>query len=326
MAVISTHRFLAAQLARGRYKPLPPASHHSRPRLSSNCRRFSNYLVSPRELNAAMKMTASTTSFATRIIPLCAAWFPTHDPKGRTGDQAFREERIPKARFFDLDKVIDAHPPYPHMLPSARGFSASLSELGIRKEDTLIVYDTKELGIFSAPKVGWMLKTFGHPKVHILNNFRVWVAQGLPTEPWNVDDFEHCVYPIPTMDTTRLASFGDIRDVSADYAKEGREASQILDFVPSDQISEMYPCLRHASPLGHIPNSIVIPCDSILDPETKAFLSSSQLRKLFETKGVDLQRPIISIGTGITAYIVDTALEEAKFRSSAQRVYDGSWK
>ena len=36
-----------------------------------------------------------------------------NDPEGRTGIDVFREKRIPKARFFDLDKVIDKRPEDP---------------------------------------------------------------------------------------------------------------------------------------------------------------------------------------------------------------------
>ena len=93
----------------------------------------------------------------------------------------FKAKRIPSARFFDLDAVKDHESPYPHMLPTAEVFAKSMQDLGIRKDDTLVVYDTQELGIFSAPRVGWTLKVFGHPEVHVLNNFRLWVQQGYPT-------------------------------------------------------------------------------------------------------------------------------------------------
>ncbi len=84
-----------------------------------------------------------------RTIPLCAAWFLPND--GRNGLDTFRVKRIPDARFFDLDKVIDRHSPYPHMLPSAKDFASAMSALGIRRDDTVVVYDTQELG-YSVPR------------------------------------------------------------------------------------------------------------------------------------------------------------------------------
>ena len=63
---------------------------------------------------------------------------------------------------------------------------------------------------------------------------------------------------------------------------------------------------------------------AVLDPETKAFLPNDQLKKLFEEKGVDPSKPIISsCGTGVTAVVIETALEEAGFGPSEKRkVYD----
>ncbi|KAJ2971306.1 hypothetical protein NQ176_g7759 [Zarea fungicola] len=144
-------------------------------------RNFSSYLVTPKELHEALqKNPPSSISTDSRVIPLCASWFLPNAE--RTGIEVFREQRIPKARFFDIDKAIDKRSPYPHMLPNAKGFAGAMSELGIRKEDVVVVYDSKELGIFSAPRVGWTLKIFGHENVHILNNFKLWVDEGYPTE------------------------------------------------------------------------------------------------------------------------------------------------
>ena len=61
-----------------------------------------------------------------------------------------------------------------------------------------------------------------------------------------------------------------------------------------------------------MPGAINIPFDAVLDPKTKAFLPKDQLQKLFQEKGVDPDKPIISsCGTGVTAVVIETALEEA---------------
>ncbi|KAK0713880.1 Rhodanese-like domain-containing protein [Lasiosphaeria miniovina] len=291
-------------------------------------RSFSNYLVTPKELSEALKKSPpSPISPEPRVIPLCASWFLPNDPEGRTGLQVFREKRIPKARFFDLDKVIDKRSPYPHMLPSPKHFAEAMSELGIRREDTVVVYDSRELGIFSAPRVGWTLKVFGHPSVHILNNFRLWVDQGLPTESGNVWTVECGPYPIPEMDDAKVASYEEVREVALDYNKEGAEGVQILDARSHGRWTGKAPEPRPGLSSGHIPGSINIPFDSVLDPETKAFLPTEKLRGLFAKSGVDPAKPIIaSCGTGVTACVLETALSEAQYGSpESRKVYDGSW-
>ncbi|KAK0610417.1 Rhodanese-like domain-containing protein [Bombardia bombarda] len=292
------------------------------------CRSFSNYLVSPQELADALKTSPpSPISSEPRVIPLCASWFMPNDPQGRTGIDVFREKRIPKARFFDLDKVIDKRSPYPHMLPNSKHFAESMSELGIRREDTVVVYDSWELGIFSAPRVGWTMKVFGHPKVHILNNFRLWVDQGLPTESGNVWTVECGMYPIPELDENKVADFDAVREVALDYNKEGAEGVQVLDARSHGRWAGTVPEPRAGLSSGHMPGSINIPFDAVLDPETKAFLPTEKLKELFTKSGVDPTKPIISTcGTGVTACIIETALNEAGVGSpETRKVYDGSW-
>lgn len=291
-------------------------------------RSFSSYLVSPTELSEALKKNPpSPISTDPRVIPLCASWVLPNDPEGRTGIQVFREKRIPKARFFDLDKVIDKRSPYPHMLPGPSEFAAAMSELGIRKEDTVVVYDSKELGIFSAPRVGWTLKVFGHPKVHVLNNFRLWVEEGLPTEQGEVYTVECGVYPIPEIDASKVASYEEVREVALDYNKEGAEGVQILDARSSGRWAGTAPEPRPGLSSGHMPGSINIPIDAVLDPVTKAYLPTEQLKNVFQKKGVDPEKPIISsCGTGVTACVIETALDQAQYGNpDARRVYDGSW-
>lgn len=290
-------------------------------------RNFSSYLVSPQELDEALKKSPpSPVNPEPRIVPLCAAWFLPND--GRKGLDVFREQRIPKAKFFDLDKVIDKRSPYPHMLPSAKEFAAAMSELGIRKDDTVVVYDTKELGIFSAPRVGWTLKVFGHPKVHVLNNFKLWVEQGYPTESGEFYSVECSRYPIPKENPDdKVANYDEVREVALDFNKEGAEGIQILDARPEGRFKGTAPEPREGLSSGHMPGSVNVPFSSVLDPETKAFLPADQLKQLFETKGVDPAKPIISsCGTGVTAVAIETALEEAGYGSAEKRkVYDGSW-
>ncbi|EOO02390.1 putative thiosulfate sulfurtransferase protein [Phaeoacremonium minimum UCRPA7] len=291
-------------------------------------RNLSSYLVTPKELHEALKKNPpSSISTDPRIIPLCAAWFLPNDPEKRTGIQVYREKRIPKARFFDLDKVIDKRSPYPHMLPGPKDFAAAMSELGIRREDTVVVYDTKELGIFSAPRVGWTLQVFGHPKVHVLNNFRLWVEEGLPTESGELYNVECNTYPIPELDASKVASFEDVKEVAMDFNKEGAEGVQILDARSNGRWTGKAPEPRPGLSSGHMPGSINIPFDAVLDPTTKAFLPADQLKKIFQDKGVDPQKPIISsCGTGVTAVVLETALTEAGYGSAdLRRVYDGSW-
>jgi len=289
-------------------------------------RSLSSYLVTPKELSEALKQNSpSKISTAPRTVAVCASWFLPTSPLN--GLQTFREKRIPSARFFDLDKVIDKHSPYPHMLPSPSSFAKAMSSLGIKKDDTVVVYDSHELGIFSAPRVGWTLKAFGHDSVHVLNNFKLWVEEGYPTESGEFWDVNTCPYPIPTFDTSKLIEFEEVREVVKDYNKEGAEGVQILDARPRGRWSGKDEEPRPGLESGHMPGSISVPLSDLLDPVSKTILPGDKLRALFEKKGIDPSRPIVSsCGTGVTAAVIDAALGEAGYGSEKnRRLYDGSW-
>lgn len=319
-------------------------AHHKLPKLLSSLARNSSYpshnlhrmislksyIVTPKELSDALTKNVPTKiSTAPRIVPVCASWFMPNDPQNRTGLKVFMEQRISSARFFDLDAIKDHESAYPHMIPTPEEFAKAMRDMRIRKDDTVVVYDTKEMGIFSAPRIAWTFRVFGHPEVHILNNFRLWVEQGYPTEAGESDARieETSEYPVPNVISSMVATFSEVKEIAKDYGKDGAEGIQILDARARGRWAGTEPEPRPGIPSGHMPGSISVPFSELLDPETKAFLPGKDLRKIFETKGIDPRKPIVnSCASGVTAVIVDTALDEAGFGDPSHRkVYDGSW-
>lgn len=213
------------------------------------------------------------------------------------------------------------------MLPSPRTFTTAMRELGIRRDDSIVVYDSAELGIFSAPRVAWTLRVFGHPAVHVLNNYKLWLAEGYPVERGEQASFEPTQYPEPHLDASRVVAFEEVREVAKDHNKEGAEGVQILDARSLGRWKGTDPEPRPGLSSGHMPGSFSVPVPELLDPDTKAFLPADKLREVFRSKGIDPQKPIVtSCGTGVTATVIDAALQEAGFgHEKARRVYDGSW-
>lgn len=286
------------------------------------------------------KNVSSKLSTAPKIVPLCASWFLPND--GRNGKDTFLAERIPRAQFFDLDAVKDPHSPYPHMLPSPEDFAVAMRKLGIRRHDSVVVYDSKELGIFSAPRVGWTLQAFGHPNVHVLNNFRKWVEEGHPTESGQPSAIDEVDYPVPQLDKTKVVAFEEVREIAKEQGLEGAEEVQILDARSLGRWKGTDPEPREGTyrvipsfilvlttiglSSGHIPHSISVPVSDLLDADTKTLLPAAKLQEVFKAKNVDASKPIIaSCGTGVTAAVIDAALTEAGFPTEQRRIYDGSW-
>lgn len=308
--------------------PLSRIDTHLRKSIMSQRQAFSSYFVTPKEVNDAMRQNAPTTiSTSPKVIPICAAWFMPNDPEKRTGLEIFKKSRIPTARFFDIDEIKDKESEYPHMLPTCDEFANAMSKLGVRKEDELVIYDTEELGLFSAPRVAWTMRVFGHPKVHVLNNFRLWVKEGCPVETGPPQIPNITKYPVPSYNTDMVVKFAEMKTIGYDHGKEGAEDIQILDARPKGRWEGKDPEPRPGLKSGHMPGSTSLPFTELLDPETKTLLPKEELIKVFEAKNIDSKKPIItSCGTGVTAAIIEAALKEADFGTeNDRRLYDGSW-
>ena len=250
-----------------------------------------------------------------------------NDEGKRTGLKSYMEAHIPQARWFDIDYIKDDKSEYPHMLPKAYKFAAACSQLEIKHDDTLLVYDTQELGIFSAPRVAWTFKAFGHEKVHVLNNFREYVRQGFPTVSGHFKQHLDTTTKTPyhmdrSVKPRRVADFGYVQNI----ARGEKPGSVVIDARSKGRFDGTTPEPRPKLPSGHMPNSINLPFTDLLDPQTKAFLPADKLRSVLSNAGVDQQWPLVSsCGTGVTAAIVDTALAEAGYPDAQRFLYDGSW-
>lgn len=110
---------------------------------------------------------------------LDASWYL---PKlGRNARLEFEERHIPGAAFFDIDHCSDQTSPYDHMLPSAAHFADYAGSLGVGAATHVVIYDGSDQGLYSAPRVWWMFRAFGHRSVSLLDGgFRHWLSQNLP--------------------------------------------------------------------------------------------------------------------------------------------------
>jgi len=115
-----------------------------------------------------------------RVKVFDASW---HMPAAnKNAYNEYIQERIPGARFFDIDRIADTTTTLPHMLPSPHKFAQIMGEeLGISDKDKIVVYDSR--GMFSAPRAWYTCRLFGASDVHILDGgLPLWKYQKLPIE------------------------------------------------------------------------------------------------------------------------------------------------
>jgi thiosulfate/3-mercaptopyruvate sulfurtransferase len=233
---------------------------------------------------------------------------------GRDAQAEYDAGHIPGARFFDIDEIADSASSLPHMLPSAEKFASRVRALGIGDGHQVVVYDT--VGLFSAARVWWMFRVFGHTNVAVLDGgLPKWLADGHA-----IDDLA------PTTRDRHFSGRKDltlVRDVTQVAAAVKLGAEQIVDARAPERFrgeaAEPRPGLR----AGHIPGSVNVPFQQTLNADG-TMKDADALRALFNAAGVDLGKPIVNTcGSGVTACVLALAQMRAGVRRGA--VYDGSW-
>jgi len=237
-----------------------------------------------------------------------SAFLPTD---GRDPAAEFLNAHIPGARFLDINLVADRSNPAPHMLPGAADFGRAMTELGVGRDDRIIVYDNSPLR--TAARGWFMFRHFGAGRVAILDGgFQKWRAEGRP-----IDSGEA---------SARAARFdahardGEVVTKEAILAGPGMP---ILDARGKARFEGTEPDPRPNVEVGHIPGSKNLPFASLYR-EDGTLKSDEELRTAFEQLHVNPDVPFIaSCGSGVTANSLIFAAHRLGGRHG--RLYDGSW-
>ena len=243
---------------------------------------------------------------------LDASWYMPDS--GRDPKAEYDATHIPGARFFDIDEISDLRSALPHMAPPVEKFISPMRAMGVGDGHQVVVYDGA--GLFSAARVWWLFRLMGKTDIAVLDGgLPKWLAEGRAVEDMapilrdrhiTVSRQAHMVKDVTQV--AAAAKLGDhtIIDARGPGRFEGTEA-------------EPRPGLRS----GHIPGSVNVHYASLLRPDG-TMKPADELRAVFAEAGADLSKPAItSCGSGVTAAIVNLALERLGKRDHA--LYDGSW-
>lgn len=237
-------------------------------------------------------------------------FLPVHARDARAEYEAVH---IPGAVFLDLDSLNDSDSDLPNMLPPAHKFASRMQSLGIGDGSRIVLYDNTP--IRTAARAWWMLRTFGAPRVAILDGgFAKWRSEGRPLESGAPQ--------------ARQGHFTPMQDRKAAVDKGfmlGNLESgshQVLDARSADRFAGGPPD-QHGIPGGHIPGSANLPYTRLFN-EDGTYKTGEALKAEFEAAGVDLDQPLVTTcGSGVTAC---TLLFGAHLLGKdGGRLYDGSW-
>lgn len=226
----------------------------------------------------------------------------------------FTNIQIKGARYFDMETVFfDRENTIPNMIPNKKVFETACRKLGINNNSLIVVYDN--LGIYTSPRVWWLFKVMGHSEIAVLDGgLSAWKKENLPTEPIRKNE---------PFSGNFTATYKAEMVVDAVALLENIDTKRMLvvDARSQERFGGLIPEPRENMSSGHIPNSINLPFEKVLNHGKMK--PKNELKKIFENLNIENQPLAFTCGSGITACIILLASELISENKKA--LYDGSW-
>lgn len=237
--------------------------------------------------------------------------------ENRNAEEEFNNEHIPNAIFFDLDKNSKNNTDLPHMLPSLDDWNKIVSNLGISKNDQIIIYDNSN--VISSCRCWYNFIYFGHdPKlVSVLDGgLRKWKQENKKISK-EVIKFTKTNY-----EGKELISL--VKDKNNIDLNISEKEFVVVDARSKERFEGKVPDPRKNVRSGSIPNSICLPFVEVINKDF-SFKNEEELKSLFNnTLKNTMDNPVFSCGSGVTACVLALAysLVNANYLPV---IYDGSW-
>ncbi|HEY6798131.1 MAG TPA: sulfurtransferase [Kineosporiaceae bacterium] len=223
-----------------------------------------------------------------------------------------------------IDWFTELNDPVTRDYVDGAGFAALMSDKGISRDDTVVIYGDKSN--WWAAYALWVFTLFGHPDVRLLDGGRAaWLAEGRPTTT-EVPERRPREYPVVERDDSVIRAFKD--DVLAHLADpDGRPLVDVRS--PQEYTGERthmpdYP-QEGALRGGHIPGAVSVPW-------ARAAAADGRFRTRAELEGIYQHEQGLSPRADVIAYCrIGERSSHTWFvlthllGFSQVRNYDGSW-
>ena len=236
----------------------------------------------------------------------------------RNGLEEFKKHHIQNSIFFDLDDNSKKDTDLPHMLVNAESWEKIVSEMGISKNDKIVIYDNSD--VVSSCRCWFNFIYFGHdPKlVHVLNGgLQKWIS-----EKREITDNKTNIQLSKYRSIEKKELIKDKKTIDQNISKKN---FIVIDARNKERFNGKVQEPRKGLRSGNIKNSFCIPFNQCLN-EDKTFKSPKELKSVFETclKNINEQNVVFSCGSGVTACVLALAysLINDKYLPC---IYDGSW-
>ena len=241
-----------------------------------------------------------------------------HMPQAnRNGFEEYKKLHISNSIFFDLDKNSNQNTDLPHMLTDKNSWENIVSNMGIKNEDKIVVYDNSD--VISSCRCWYNFIYFGHsPKlVYVLNGgLSKWIKENKAT----------------TSDLTKVIKSNYKANEKKDLVKNKIEINkniskkefEVIDARNKERFEGKIPEPRKGLRSGSIENSFCLPFSDLINID-RTFIANDKILEKFKSTKCSLDKNLIfSCGSGVTASVLALAysLIDNKYKPT---IYDGSW-
>ena len=241
-----------------------------------------------------------------------------HMPQtNRNGFEEYQKQHIHNSIFFDLDKNSKQNTDLPHMLTDLISWENIVSNMGIKNEDRIIIYDNSD--VISSCRCWYNFIYFGRDAslVHVLDGgLKKWIKENKVTtnnltkitkSNYKANEKKELVKNKIEINKNIFKNEFDVIDARSKKRFEGK-------------VSETRKGLRS----GSIKNSFCLPFSDLIDIDG-TFVSNDKILEKFKSTKCALNKNLVfSCGSGVTASVLALAysLIDNKYKP---KIYDGSW-
>ena len=235
----------------------------------------------------------------------------------RNGFEEYNKQHIKNAIFFDLDKNSKKDTDLPHMLIDIKSWENIVSNMGIKNDDQIIVYDNSD--VISSCRCWYNFIYFGHNPnlIKVLDGgLKKWVSEKKPT----------------TNDIVNIEPSHYSANEKIELVKNKAQINEniltkeflVIDARSKERFEGVVPEPRKGLRSGSINNSYCLPFSELINAD-HTFIDKKKIFQKFSSIKSSLDKNIVfTCGSGVTAAVLALAysLIDNKYNPV---IYDGSW-
>jgi|TARA_B110000263_G_scaffold225940_1_gene217244 thiosulfate/3-mercaptopyruvate sulfurtransferase len=241
-----------------------------------------------------------------------------HMPQtNRNGFDEYKKQHIQNTVFFDLDKNSKKNTDLPHMLTDLYSWEKIVSNMGIKNEDRIVIYDNSD--VISSCRCWYNFIYFGHNPnlVHVLDGgLKKWKNEKRITTDTSTKIKNSNYFATEKKELVKNKKQIDINIFTNEFKVIDARSRERFE----GKVSEPRKGLRS----GSIQNSFCLPFSDLINKDN-TFVDKNIILEKFNSTKCDLDTNLVfSCGSGVTASVLALAysLIDNKYMP---KVYDGSW-